>query len=59
MEEAGEEDEITGVHGDGEFDVGRRDVASGVSGLLEESMRPDIDSAAYDHLGQLKECDHH
>lgn len=59
VEEAREEDEVAGVHGDGELDVGRRDVAGGVTGLLKEAMRPDVDGTADDHLRQLQGCDDH
>lgn len=59
VEEAREENEVAGVHGDGEFDVGRRDVAGGMSGLLEESMRPDVDGTADHHLRQLQGGDDH
>lgn len=59
MEEAREQDEVAGVHGDGEFDVGRRNVAGGVSGLLQESMRPDVDGTADNHLRQLESGDDH
>lgn len=59
MEEAREENKVAGVHCNGEFNVGRRDVAGGMSSLLEESMRPDIDSTTDDHLCQLKSGDHH
>jgi hypothetical protein len=59
VEEPREEDEVAGVHGDGELDVSGRDVAGGVTGLLEETVRPDIDGTTKDHLCQLEGCDDH
>lgn len=59
MEEAREEDEVAGVHGNWKFNVGRRNVTSGMTGLLEEAVRPNIDCTADDHLSQLKRGDNH
>ena len=59
MEEPREEDEVACVHSDGEFDVGRGDVAGGVAGLLEETVRPDVDGTSNNHLCQLQGCDDH
>lgn len=59
MEEAGEQDEVTSVHGDWKFDIGRWDVAGRVPCLLQEAVRPDVDGTADNHLRQLEGGDHH
>lgn len=59
VEEPRKEDEIAGVHGNGEFDVGGGDVAGSMTGLLEESMSPDIDGTSHNHLRQLQGGDDH
>lgn len=59
MEESGKQDEVTSVHGDRKLDICRWDVASGMSRLLEEAVRPYINGTADHHLRQLKCGDDH
>lgn len=58
VEEPGEEDKVAKVHGEAELDVDPGDVALGLV-ALEVLVRPEVDQAADDHLGELQRRDHH
>jgi hypothetical protein len=59
VKEASEEDKVAEVHGNRETNVGWRDVALSVAGLLEESVGPNVDRTTDHHLDQLHCGDDH
>lgn len=59
VEEAGEEHKVGEVHGDGELHV-ELGYVTGVRGVLPQVIvRPDVHSAAHDHLAELQGGDGH